>query len=131
RSRRHRARDLALPRDARPVNRRQFFIALAALAVLAVLGAAVVLSDRSAWTAADSRAGQKAISGLRLSEVAEIAILDPAGELHLARGEAGWSVRERARFAAETDGVAALLVKHAEVNVGPSAPLPQRTRGRR
>ncbi len=58
------------------MNRRQFFIALAVLVILAAAGAAVVLSDRSAWTAADSRAGQKAIAGLRLSEGAEIAILD-------------------------------------------------------
>jgi hypothetical protein len=112
------------------VNRRQFFIALAALAVLAVLGAAVVLSDRSAWTAADSRAGQKAIPGLRLSEVAEIAILDPAGELHLARGETGWSVRERAGFAAETDRIAALLVKLAELKIVQSEPLPESQRAR-
>jgi hypothetical protein len=112
------------------MNRRQFFIALAVLAVLAVLGAAVVLSDRSAWTAADSRAGQKAISGLRLSEVAEIAILDPAGELHLVRGEAGWSVRERAGFAAETDRIAALLVKLAELKIVQSEPLPESQRAR-
>jgi hypothetical protein len=112
------------------VNRRQFFIAVAALAVLAVLGAAVVLSDRSAWTAADSRAGQKAIPGLRLSEVAEIAILDTAGELHLARGETGWSVRERAGFAAETDRIAALLVKLAELKIVQSEPLPESQRAR-
>ncbi len=112
------------------MNRRQFFIALAVLAVLAVLGAAVVLSDRSAWTAADSRAGQKAIPGVRLSEVAEIAILDPAGELHLARGEAGWSVRERAGFAAETDRIAALLVKLAELKIVQSEPLPESQRAR-
>ena len=112
------------------MNRRQFFIAVAALAVLAVLGAAVVLSDRSAWTAADSRAGQKAIPGLRLSEVAEIAILDPAGELHLARGETGWSVRERAGFAAETDRIAALLVKLAELKIVQSEPLPESQRAR-
>ena len=112
------------------MNRRQFFIALAALAVLAALGAAVVLSERSAWTAADSRAGQKAIAGLRLSEVVEIAIVDPAGELHLVRGESGWSVRERAGFAAETDRIAALLVKLAELKIVQSEPLPASQRAR-
>ena len=112
------------------MNRRQFFIALAALAVLAALGAAVVLSDRSAWTSADSRAGQKAIAGLRLSEVAEIAITDPGGELHLARGETGWSVRERAGFAAETDRIAALLVKLAELKIVQSESLPESQRVR-
>jgi len=112
------------------MNRRQFFIALAVLAILAAAGAAVVLSDRSAWTSADSRAGQKAIAGLRLSEVAEIAITDPGGELHLARGETGWSVRERAGFAADTDRIAALLVKLAELKIVQSEPLPESQRVR-
>jgi len=112
------------------MNRRQFFIALAVLVILAAAGAAVVLSDRSAWTAADSRAGQKAIAGLRLSEVAEIAILDTGGELHLVRGKTGWSVRERGGFAAETDRIAALLVKLAELKIVQSEPLPESQRAR-
>ncbi len=112
------------------MNRRQFFVALAVLAILAAAGAAVVLSDRSAWTAADSRAGQKAIAGLRLSEVAEIAIRDSSGELHLVRGGTGWSVRERAGFAAETDRIAALLVKLAELKIVQSEPLPESQRAR-
>jgi hypothetical protein len=112
------------------MNRRQFFIALAVLAILAAAGAAVTLSDRSAWTATDSRAGQKAVPGLRLSEIAEIAIVDPAGELHLARGETGWSMRERAGFAADTDRIAALLVKLAELKIVQSEPLPESQRAR-
>src|SRR5258708_24188436 len=82
------------------MNRKQFLIALAALAVLAALGAAVVFSDRSAWTSADSRAGQKAIAGLRLSEVAEIAIRDSSGELHLVRGDGGVMTTKRGGVAA-------------------------------
>jgi hypothetical protein len=112
------------------VSRRQFLIALVVLAVLAAAGAAVVLSDRSAWTGADSRVGQKAIPGLRLSEVAEIALRDSSGELHLVRGETGWSVRERAGFAAETDRIAALLVKLAELKIVQSEPLPESERAR-
>ncbi len=112
------------------MNRRQFFIALAVLVVLAAVGTAVVLSDRSAWTGADSRAGLKAIAGLRLSEVAEIAIRDASGELHLDRGEAGWSVRERAGFAADTDRIGALLVKLAELKIVQSEPLPGSQRAR-
>ena len=112
------------------MNRRQFFVALAVLAILAAAGAAVVLSERSAWTTADSRAGQRAIAGLRLSEVAEIAIADTAGELHLVRGETGWSVRERAGFAAETDRIAGLLVKLAELKIVQSESLPESQRAR-
>src|SRR5258708_22889009 len=112
------------------MNRKQFLIALAALAVLAALGAAVVCSDRAAWTSADSRAGQKAIAGLRLSEVAEIAIRDSSGELHLVRGDGGGSGQERAGFAADTDRIAALLVKLAELKGVQSEPLPQTPRAR-
>ncbi|HMH19313.1 MAG TPA: hypothetical protein VK572_14345 [Burkholderiales bacterium] len=67
------------------MNRKQFLIALGVLVVLAAAGAAVVFSDRSAWTSTDSRAGQKVLAGLKISEVAEIAIKDSSGELHLVR----------------------------------------------
>jgi hypothetical protein len=112
------------------MSRKQFLVVLAVLAVLAVAAAGVTLSDRSAWTSADSRAGQKAIPGLRIGEVAEIAIRGGSGELHLVRGPAGWSIRERADFAADTDRVAAMLVKLAEVKVVQSEPLVESQRAR-
>ncbi len=112
------------------MNRRQFLITLAVLVVLAAAGAAVIVSERSGWKSADSRAGQKVLPGLKISDVAEIAIRDTAGELHLVRGEAGWTVRERAGFAAETDRVAELLVKLAEMKVVQSEPLPEAQRAR-
>src|SRR5258708_39936284 len=107
------------------MNRKQFLIALAALAVLAALGAAVVFSDRSAWTSADSRAGQKAIAGLRLSEVAEIAIRDSSGELHLVRGDGGWGGQERAGFPADTERISPLLVEPPEMKGVQRQPPPQ------
>jgi uncharacterized protein DUF4340 len=103
---------------------------LAALVVLGAAAAAVVLSDRSAWTSGDSRAGQKAVPGLRIADVAEIAIRDSSGEVHLVRGQAGWSVRERADFSADTDRVAAVLVKLAETKVVQSEPLIESQRAR-
>ena len=112
------------------MNRRQFLIALAVLVVLAGAGAAVILSERSTWKSADSRAGQKLIPDLRIHQIAEIGIRDAAGELHLVRGEASWSVRERADFAAETDRVAELLVKLAELKVVQSEALPDAQRAR-
>jgi hypothetical protein len=112
------------------MNRKQFLIALAVLVVLALAGVGVIVSDRSGWKSADSRAGQKVIADLRISDVAEIAIRDAAGELHLVRGEAGWSLRERAGFAAETDRIGELLVKLAELKVVQSEPLPENQRAR-
>jgi hypothetical protein len=112
------------------VNRKQFLIALGVLVVLAAAGAAVVFSDRSSWTNADSRAGQKVLAGLKISDVAEIAIKDSSGELHLQRGPTGWTLRERADFAADTDRIAALLVKLAELKIVQSEPLPESQRAR-
>ena len=112
------------------MNRKQFLAVLAALVVLVAAAAGVVLSDRSAWTSADSRAGQRAVPGLKIADVAEIAIRDSSGELHLVRGQAGWSVRERADFPADTDRVAAVLVKLAEMKVVQSEPLIESQRAR-
>src|SRR5262245_24021528 len=105
------------------MSRQQFLVVLAVLAVLAAAAAGVMLSDRSSWTSGDSLAGQKALPGLKISDVAEIAIRDSSGELHLQRAQSGWTVRERAGFAADTDRIAAMLVKLAEVKVVQSEPL--------
>jgi hypothetical protein len=112
------------------VSRKPILAVLGVLVVLLVAAAGVTLSDRSAWTSGDSSAGQKAIAGLRISDVAEIAIRDSSGELHMQRGPAGWSVRERADFAADTDRVAGLLVKLAEMKVVQSDALIESQRAR-
>ncbi|HKW38799.1 MAG TPA: DUF4340 domain-containing protein [Burkholderiales bacterium] len=112
------------------MSRKQFLILLALLAVLAAAAAGVTLSDRSAWTSADSRAGQKAIADLKIGDVAEVAIRDASGETHLVRGPNGWTVRERADFPADIDRVAGMLVKLAEMRVVQSEPLIEQQRAR-
>jgi hypothetical protein len=112
------------------VSRKQFLVVIALLAVLAAAAGGVVLSDRSAWRSADSRAGEKAISGLRIADVAEIRIKDASRELHLQRGPSGWTARERADFPADTDRVAAMLVALAEAKVVQSEPLAEAQRVR-
>jgi len=112
------------------MNRNQTLIALVVLAILAVAGAAVVLSDRSSWGPADSRTGQKVAAGLHISDVAEISIRDTAGELHLVRGKTQWTIPERAGFAADTNRVAELLVKVTELKIVQSEPLPADQRAR-
>lgn len=99
------------------MNRKQFLILVVALAVLAVAAAAVVLSERSAWSNAESRIGHKLVAGLRIAAVAEIAIKDAAGEVHLVRAEGGWQVRERAGFAADVGRIGGLLITVAELKI--------------
>jgi len=112
------------------MSRKQFLVVVAVLVVLAAAAGGVALSDRSAWKNTDSRAGQKALSGLKIADVAEITIKDSAGDLHLQRGASGWTVRERADFPADTDRVAAMLVALAEAKVVQSEPLPESQRAR-
>src|SRR5215831_5275126 len=112
------------------MSRKQFLIVVALLAVLVVAAVGVTLSDRSAWNNTDSRAGQKAISNLKIADVAEIAIKESSGDLHLQRGPSGWTVRERADFPADTDRVAAMLVALAEAKVVQSEPLAESQRAR-
>jgi hypothetical protein len=112
------------------MNRKQFLILLAVLVVLAAAGAAVLQSDRSGWKTAATRAGQKVVPGLKISEVAEIAIKDAAGELHLVKGTLGWNVRERADFAADTERIGELLIKLAELKIVQDEILPENQRAR-
>ena len=112
------------------MSRKHFLVVVAVLAVLAAAAGGVFLSDRSAWTSGDSRAGQKAVAGLKIADVAEITIRDSSGELHLQRAPSGWTVRERADFPADTDRVAAMLVALAEAKVVQSEPLVESQRAR-
>ena len=112
------------------MNRKQFLVLLAAAALLAAAGAGIIFSDRSDWKSADPGAGRKVVPGLQISEVAEIAIRKAEGELHLVKGAGGWTVRERADFAADTDRVAELLVKLAELKALQSESLPENQRAR-
>jgi len=112
------------------MSRKQLIVVLAVLAVLGAAGTAVILSDRAAWTGADSRSEQKVVPGLRISDVAEIGLADAAGELHLLRGKGGWNVRERADFLADTDRVGEFLVRLAEAKVVQRESLVENQRAR-
>jgi Domain of unknown function (DUF4340) len=112
------------------MSRKQFIVVLAVLLVLGAAGAAVILSDRAAWTDAESRAGQRLVPELRISEIAGIALADAANELHLVKGKDGWVVRERADFPADTDRIGELLVKLAELKIVQRESLPESQRAR-
>jgi hypothetical protein len=113
-----------------PVNRKQFLVVLAVLLGLAAASAAVLFSDNEGWRSAGTRAGQKLVPGLKISEVAEIAVRGAAGDLHLARTGAGWVVRERADFPADVERIGELLLKVADLRTAQAEPLPESQRAR-
>jgi hypothetical protein len=111
------------------MSRKQFLAVLAVLAGLAAAAAGVVWSERSDWKGGDSR-GAEAISGLKISDVAEIRHPGRLAELIWSARAGRWSVRERADFPADTDRVAAVLVKLAELKVVQGEPLVESQRAR-
>jgi Domain of unknown function (DUF4340) len=112
------------------MNRNQFLAALAVLVVLAAAGGWVILSDRSDWKNADARAGKRVIAALKIADVAEISISDAEGQAHLVKGAAGWTLRERADFPADTDRIGELLVRLAEMKAVQSESVPEGQRAR-
>jgi hypothetical protein len=112
------------------MNRKPFLVLVVVLAALAAATAGILVSERGGWRSADARVGQKVIPGLKLGEVAEIAIRDESRALHLARGDGGWKVRERADFPADVERIGDLLVKMAELKVVQAEPLPENQRAR-
>ena len=86
------------------MSRKQFFVLLIALVVLAAAGAGVFWSDRSAWKRDDARIGEKLLPALKAADVAEIHVRGERAEVHVVKTAAGWKVKERADFPAEFFG---------------------------
>jgi hypothetical protein len=112
------------------MNRKQFLVVLAVLVVLAAAAAAVLVSEREGWRSADTGVGQKLVPALKLAEVAEIVVRDASGELHIARTEGGWSVRERENFPADVERVRDVLLKAADLKAVQAEPLADSQRAR-
>jgi len=93
------------------VNRNQFLVILAALAVLVAGGAGVAWWKRSSYAVADSRVGQPLLQGFKVDEVARVDVADAQGTVTLVRGEGGWAVKERGGFPADIEPIRDLLVK--------------------
>jgi uncharacterized protein DUF4340 len=112
------------------VTRKQFLAVLAVLLALAAAAGVLVFSDDEAWRGGGAQAGRRIAPDLKVSEVAEIAVTGASGAVHLARGERGWVVRERANFPADMERIRDLLLKVAEARAVQAEPLPQSQRAR-
>jgi hypothetical protein len=93
------------------MDRKQFILALVALAVLVAAGWGVMKWQRGGYEAADSRVGQKLLPGFKVDDVAQIEIVEAAGSVTLVRTERGWSVKERGGYPADVGAIRDLLLK--------------------
>jgi len=112
------------------MTRKQFFILIIALAVLAAAGAWIAHSQRSAWKPADARIGQRLLAGLKLESVVEFALRDASGSLTLVRRDGAWAINERDGFPADSERVRDLLLKLIELKIVQTEPVAQTQRAR-
>ena len=112
------------------MTRKQFLILVAALAALAAVGAWIMQSQRKAWGPADPRIGQRLVAGLKLEDVAAVALRDASAALTLVRRDGTWMVKERADFPADAERVRELLLKLAELKIVQAEPVAEAQRAR-
>jgi len=99
------------------MNRRQFLVLLAVLAVLGGAGLALVWQDIAAYRASGAKIGAKLLPGLKIADVAEIRLQDSRQQVTLARGEKNWVVRERGGYPASFSDISDLMIKLVELKV--------------
>ena len=112
------------------MTRKQFLILVAALAAFAAAGAWIMQSQRTAWAPADSRIGGRLVAGLKLEDVAQVALRDAVSTLTLVRRDGAWAVKERADFPADAERVRELLLALIELKVVQTEPVAQAQRAR-
>jgi hypothetical protein len=112
------------------MTRKPLLALVAALAVLAATGAWIMQSQRTAWGPTDSRIGQRLVAGLKLEDVAEVALRDASATLTVVRRDGAWVVRERADFPADAERVGELLLKLVELKIVQAEPVAEAQRAR-
>lgn len=108
------------------MNRKQFTVLLV---LVVVVGAAAWLMhqrNQTSWQSGGAKLGQKLLGDLPVNDVAQIIIKSGTNELHLAKQEGTWRVRERSDYPANFSEISGLLLKLADLKavqseeVGPS-----------
>lgn len=67
--------------------------------------------------------GKPLLAGLKVADVASVAIREPQATLTLERKEAGWTIAERGGFPADVERVREFLLKAIELKVGQAEPV--------
>ncbi len=67
--------------------------------------------------------GKPLLAGLKVADVAAVAIREPQGAITLERKESGWAVAERGGFPADVERVREFLLKAIELKIGQAEPV--------
>jgi hypothetical protein len=97
------------------MNRKQFLLLLAALALIGCAGALLLKRKKESWSVAAPKAG-KALPGFRLNDVQAIH-LKGSSDVHVERRDGQWRVSERYNYPADYHQVRNFLIKMGSLDI--------------
>jgi hypothetical protein len=99
------------------MNRKQFLIMLALVAVLGGAGLAMFWKDLSGYKESGAKIGAKVLPNLKAADATEIRLKDEKNEVTLVSKGGSWSVKERGGYPAEVGEISELLAKLVEAKI--------------
>ena len=108
------------------MNRKQLTLLIVVAAVLGGLGWVAYEKQNKAYTESTQKMGGKVLPNFPLNDVEQLTIKQKSGELHLAKKDDIWVVKERADYPANFNNISDLVQKFKDlkvakpVKVGPS-----------
>ncbi len=97
------------------MNRKQFIILLALVAVVGAAGLIVHQRGNASWQSAGQTIGQKLLPDLPVNDIAQIVIQSGTNELTLSRSNDLWRVGQRNDYPADFSQISQLLLKFADL----------------
>ena len=112
------------------MKRSHFFLLVLAAAVFAALGWHLHRSEMGLWQETPLPPGAALAGEFPVNDVAEIRLRGPAGAVTLRRGDGGWTVAERAGYAANFEKISALVRQLAGLKAVQDIPVADADLGR-
>ncbi len=99
------------------MNRKQFLMMLAVVAVLGGAGLAMFWQELSGYKQSGAKIGAKVLPNLKAADATEIRLKDAKNEVTLVSKKGSWSVKERGGYPADVGEISELLAKLVEAKV--------------
>ena len=99
------------------MNRKQFLIMLALVAIMGGAGLAMFWQDLAGYQESGAKIGAKVLPNLKAADATEIRIKDAKNEVTLVSKGGSWSVKERGGYPADVGEISELLAKLVEAKI--------------
>lgn len=99
------------------MNRKQFLILLALVAILGGAGLAMFWKDLAGYKESGAKIGAKVLPDLKAADATEIRLKDAKNDVTLVSKNGSWSVKERGGYPADVNEISELLAKLVEAKV--------------